>query len=62
MRNSAFYSFFASSADNLSNSLDPNQDRKIVGPDLDPNRLTLIMFLKEVFEKVNWLIMLRLIG
>ena len=23
------------------NSLDPDQDRQIVGPDLDPNRLTL---------------------
>ena len=29
----------------------PDQDRQNVGPDLDPNRLTLILFLKEFFEK-----------
>ena len=29
-----------SSADDLCNSLDPDQDRQIVGPDLDPNGLT----------------------
>ena len=36
-------------------SLDPDQDRQDVGPDLDPNSLThtLIVFLKDFFEKVN---------
>ena len=29
------------SADNLANSLDPDQDRHYVGPDLDPNHLPL---------------------
>ena len=27
---------------NFANSLDPDQDRHNVGPDLDPNRLTLL--------------------
>ena len=35
----------------FANSLDPDQDRKNVSPDLDPNRLTLIVFLKEFFLK-----------
>ena len=30
-----------SSADNFANCLDPDQDRQNVGPDLDPNCLTL---------------------
>ena len=38
----------------FSNSLDPDQDRQNVGPDLDPNCLTLIAFLKEFFEKVRF--------
>ena len=33
----------------FTNSLDPDQDRQNVGPDLD----TLIVFMKEFFEKVN---------
>ena len=37
----------------FSNSLDPDQDQQNVSPDLDPNRLTLIVFLKVFFEKVN---------
>ena len=36
----------------FANSLDPGQDRQIVGPDLDPNFNTLILFPKEFFEKV----------
>ena len=37
----------------LANSLDPDQDRQIVSPDLDPNRLKLsVQFLEKVkFEK-----------
>ena len=36
-------------------SLEPVQDRQNVGPDLDPNCLTLIVFLKEFFfDKVNF--------
>ena len=38
----------------FANSLDPDQDRLNVGPDLVPNGLTLIMVLKEFFEKVNF--------
>ena len=34
----------------FANSLDPDQDRQNVGPDLDSNHFTLIMFLKEFFE------------
>ena len=34
--------------------LDPDQDRQNVGLDLDPNRLTLIVFLKEFHQKVNF--------
>ena len=36
------------------NSLDPDQDQQNVGPDLDPNSLTLMIFLKEFFEKVDF--------
>ena len=32
----------------FANSFDPGQDRHNVGPDLDPNRLTLIVFLKKL--------------
>ena len=36
----------------FANSLNPDQDQQKVGPDLDPNRLTLIVFLKnDYFEK-----------
>ena len=38
----------------FANSLDPDQDGSSVGPDLGPNRLTLIVILKEFFEKVNF--------
>ena len=31
--------------------MDPDQDRQNVGPDLDPNHLTLIVFLKVSFEE-----------
>ena len=34
----------------FANSLDPDQDRHLVGPDLDPNYLTP----KEFFKKVNF--------
>ena len=32
------------------NSLDPDQAQQNVGPDLDPNCLTLMVFQKEFFE------------
>ena len=35
----------------FANSLDPDQDQQNVGSDLDPNRLTLIEFLKYFFLK-----------
>ena len=35
----------------FANSLDPDQAKHCVGPDLDPNHLTLIVFLKEICEK-----------
>ena len=38
----------------FANSLDPDQAQQNVGPDLDPNCLTLIAFLKEIFEKANF--------
>ena len=41
----------------FANSLDPDQDRQNVGPDLDPNCLTLrlMVFMKEFFcEKVSF--------
>ena len=47
-----FNSFYASgnllSADNLkfANVSDPEQDRQNIGPDLDPNRLKLIVLIK----------------
>ena len=41
-----------SSAYYLSNSL--NSDQEKGGPDLDPNCLTLMVFLKEFYEKVNF--------
>ena len=36
---------------NFANSLDPDQARQKVGPDLDPNGLTLMVFLKELLKK-----------
>ena len=41
----------------FANSLDQDQDRHFVGPDIDPNRLTiraLIVFLNDFFIKVNF--------
>ena len=39
----------------FANSLDPDQARRYVGPDLDPNLFdTLMVFLKEFFEKVDF--------
>ena len=38
----------------FANSSDPDQARQNVGPDLDPNCLTLMVFLKEFFEKVDF--------
>ena len=35
----------------FANSLDPDQNRPSVGSDLEPNCLTLIVFLKEFFGK-----------
>ena len=35
----------------FANTLDPDQDSQNVGPDMDPNCLTLMVFLKEFFEK-----------
>ena len=43
-----------SSADNICKEFGSSQDRHFVGPDLGPNHLTLIVFLKEFFEKVNF--------
>ena len=42
------------STDSLANSLDPDQARLNVGPDLGPDCLTLMVFLKEFFEKVDF--------
>ena len=38
-----------SSTDSFANSLDPDQDRHNVGPDLDPNRLALYL---KTFKKL----------
>ena len=38
----------------FANSLDPDQARQNVGPDLDANCLTLMVFLKDFFENVNF--------
>ena len=38
----------------FANSLDPNQDRQNVCPDLDPSCLKLVVFLEEFNEKVNF--------
>ena len=38
----------------FANSLDQDQDQQNVGPDLVPNHLTLIVFLKVFLEKVNF--------
>ena len=35
----------------FANSLDTDQVRNNVGPDLDPNYDTLMVFLKDIFEK-----------
>ena len=35
----------------FANSLDPDQDRQNVSPDLDPNCLTHIIFREELIEK-----------
>ena len=41
-----------SSAGTFANGLDPDKDSQNASPDLDPNHLTLIVALKEFFEKV----------
>ena len=38
----------------FANSLDQDQAQQNVGPDLDPNWLRLIVFLKYLFEKANF--------
>ena len=38
----------------FANSLDPDQAQQNVRPDLDPNYLTLMVFLKEFFKKVDF--------
>ena len=38
----------------FSNSLDPDQARQNVGPNLDPNCLTLMIFMNFFFEKVDF--------
>ena len=37
----------------FANKLDPDQGRQSVGPDLDPNCLTLKVFLKEFLDMVK---------
>ena len=45
--------FFCRLLITLANNFDPDQDQQNVGPDLGPNRLTLMkVFLKYCFEKV----------
>ena len=45
--------FVISNQITFANSLDPDQDQQNVGPDLDPNCLTILIgFLGEFFEKV----------
>ena len=39
----------------FANRLEPNQAWQNVGPDLDPNCLTLMVFLKGLFKKVDFL-------
>ena len=39
---------------NFANSLDPDQARQNVGPDQDPNCLTLIIVLKDFFKKSDF--------
>ena len=39
LQNHLFSKYSFSTTARLSNSLDPDQDRRSVGPDLDPNRL-----------------------
>ena len=47
-------SFLARGADNLyENSLDPDQDRQNVGPDLDLNCLTLKVFPEKLILKMT---------
>ena len=38
----------------FANSFEPDQAQQYVGPDLDLNCLTLMVFLKEFFEKVDF--------
>ena len=45
---------FVSSADNFCKQFGPDQARQIVRPALDPNCLTLMVFLKEFFDKVDF--------
>ena len=46
---------FANSLITFANSLDPDQAKQNIGPDLDPNCFdTLVVFLKELLEKVGF--------
>ena len=38
----------------FANSLEPDQDRQNVGPDLDPNLLTLDSVSERIFERANF--------
>ena len=43
-----------SSAENFANSSDPDQAGHFFGPNLDPNCLTLMVFLKGIFRNVDF--------
>ena len=47
------YAFFSTADDIEANSMEPDQARQTVEPDLDPNCLTLLtIFLKEYLKKI----------
>ena len=45
-----FFAYWCRLLITFANSLDPGQARQNVGPDLDPNCLTLMVFLKEFLK------------
>ena len=53
MANFVACGYFCRLLKTFANNLDPDQARQNVGPDLDPNCLTLMVFMQEFFEKVN---------
>ena len=53
LRTGIIFAYWSRLLITFANSMDPEQARQNVWPDLEPTCLTLMIFLKEIFKKVN---------